>query len=364
MAANLSNTDAYVLTEDFETIKILDDYSSFIWTDRYWEAGDFEIKLPASVLTLSQFAVDYYIVKGDSEHVMMVSDIEVNSDTETQSFLIVKGYSLERALLDRRIIKKQTQLDGDLQNGIKRLLNENAINPSDANRKIPGLEFKSVDDKEIADLKVTAQFTGDNLYDAIQKLCQEAEIGFKITMPEDGRYVFELYTGSNRTYDQSENPFIIFSPNYENLMNSSSIQNWDNYRNYALVGGEGEGDQRKFADVYVDDQQRSGLDLRELFVDARDLQSKVDDKQLTDEEYRNTLIQRGKEDLADYDTTTVFDGEAETSRSFQYQKDYFLGDIVQIEDEFGRGFTSRITEFIYSHDDSEKNSYPSFEVID
>ena len=37
-----------VMTQEFERIKQIDDYSSLIWTTRYYECGDFEIVLPVT----------------------------------------------------------------------------------------------------------------------------------------------------------------------------------------------------------------------------------------------------------------------------------------------------------------------------
>ena len=51
----------------------------------------------------------------------------------------------------------------------KKLLDENIINPSDTSRKVEGLIFEASTDPAITGLTVDAQFTGDNLYDAIKK---------------------------------------------------------------------------------------------------------------------------------------------------------------------------------------------------
>ena len=65
-------------------------------------------------------------------------------------------------------------------------------------------------------MKLEAQYTGDNLYDVIQKICEEQGIGFKITLNDEKQFVFELYAGSDRSYDQTENPYVI-SVSYTHL---------------------------------------------------------------------------------------------------------------------------------------------------
>lgn len=356
-------SDIYVLDKEFNTVAVLDAYSSFIWTDRYDQAGDFEIATQVSLEMLDALQKDYYIIRRDSDHVMTIDTIQVSSDPDYGQQLIISGYSLEM-ILDRRIIWKQTQLSGNLQTAVQKILNENAISPSDSSRKIPELHFKESTDSEITGLTIEAQFTGDSLYDAVCDICMAYDLGFQITMPEPGYFEFMLYKGVDRTYDQSERPYIIFSPNFENLMNSSYIESDMNYKTVALVAGEGEGSERKYISVTQTGGAKTGLERREVFVDARDVQSSVDGKELTTEEYNQTLTSRGQEQLAGFYTTITFDGEAETSRSFKYQQDYFIGDLVQLENEYGMTFVARITEYIWSHDSNGIKEYPSYSIID
>ena len=120
------------------------------------------------------------------------------------------------------------------------MLNENVISPSDSNRKISNFIFKESTDSAITKLKLEAQYTGDNLYDVIQKICEEQGIGFKITLNDKKQFVFELYAGFDRSYDQTENPYVIFSPKFENIINSNYIESKASLKTVTLVGGEGE----------------------------------------------------------------------------------------------------------------------------
>ena len=229
----------------------------------------------------------------ESEHVMIVEKIQITSDTEDGNHVTVTGRSLE-SILDRRIVWGQKLLSGNLQNGIKTLLNENVISPSDSNRRIPNFIFKESTDPAITKLKLEAQYTGDNLYDVIQKICEEQGIGFKITLNDEKQFVFELYAGSDRSYDQTENPYVIFSPKFENIINSNYIESKASLKTVTLVGGEGEGADRRYTTV----GGGSGLNRRELFTDARDISSNVgSDDALTDAEYMAQLQQRGKKNL-------------------------------------------------------------------
>lgn len=355
--------DIYVLNRNFESVAIVDTFISFIWTDRFWEPGDFELKVNASTEAVDLYQEDYYLWKSDSEHLMVIEDLELASDAEEGATYLVTGRSIE-SVLERRIIWGQKNIDGNLQSAIKSIMNENVISPSDSSRKISYISFKESTDSKITGLTADAQYTGNSLLEVIQDLCQTSKIGFKMTMPTDGQWVFELYTGVDRTYDQDENPYVIFSPNFENLMNSNAYTSKRDYKTVALVAGEGEGTSKTRVTVTIDGGSGSGLDRREMYVDASDVSKTVDGTELTDTQYRQKLTQRGKEDLEEHSITKTFDGEAETSRSFAYGIDFKMGDIVQNENEYGQTFTSRITEYIWSQDDSETKEYPTFTVIE
>ena len=114
--------EPYVMDRQFTVVGLLDTFSSFIWTDRYDKAGDFELVMPVSVENIALFQNDYLVLRTDSEHLMYVDTIETQSNVESGSILKVTGHSMEN-ILNRRIIWKQTRIQGNLQNGIEKLLN-------------------------------------------------------------------------------------------------------------------------------------------------------------------------------------------------------------------------------------------------
>mgnify|MGYP004561517429 FL=1 len=351
-----------ILDENLNASSVLDTYESILWTDRYNKCGDFEIYTSMSDAVLSRIKQDYYIWTRDSEHVMIVEDIQITSDAEDGNNLIVVGRSLE-SILDRRIIWKQTVLSGNFQNGIKKLLDENVISPTDESRKINNFIFVESTDPAVTSLTLEAQFTGDNLYEAVCDLCASKDIGFKITLTEDGKFAFQLYAGANRTYDQLINPHVVFSPSFENIINSNYLESKKSLKTVTLVAGEGEGSDRKTKEVAISSGGGSGLGRRELYTDARDISSTTNNGTLTEAEYNSQLEQRGKEKLAENTVTKTFEGEMETSKMFVYGEDFFMGDVVQIVNEFGIEAKARVVEMIHSQDENGIDFYPTFETI-
>ena len=79
----------------------------------------------------------------------------------------------------------------------------------------------------------------------------------------------------------------------------------------------------------------TGLARRELYIDARDLQSDSDpDNPLTPEEYAAVLTTRGREKLAEHQLVRSFSaGIRMLDPTYTYGVDFFLGDTITVTDE-------------------------------
>lgn len=351
-----------VLDPNFVAEAMIDSFESLIWTERYYEFGDFELYLPVDIRYLQWLREGYYLWSRDSDKTMIINYVQITSDVETGSHILVKGVSLE-SILERRIVWTQTTLTGNLQNGIEKLLKENIITPSIAKRKIPNFVFEKSTDPVITNLKVDNQFTGDNLYEVISSLCVLNNIGFRISLVE-GKFIFKLYSGEDRSYSQSKNPYVIFSPNFENLVNSEYIETNEDFKTVTLVAGEGEGTARKTVTVAASSGEEEGIKRRELYTDARDIYPKDDDgNEIPEAEYKKKLEERGKETLKEQSSVIEFQGEAEPFSMFVYGRDFFMGDIVQIRNEWGIEARTRIIELIRSQDTSGVSVYPTFQFV-
>lgn len=360
--------DLMILDQKFNSLDVFDEYESLIWTDRYAKCGDFEIYTVATYDVIRKLKQKRYLYNPDSEHIMVIEDVEITTDAEKGNHIKVTGRSAE-SLLERKIIWDQITLDGYLQGQVKKLLEAEVINPKIANRRVPYFIFEETDDPVIAKLKIQKQYTGDNLYDVIVGICEMFGIGFKIRLTNDNKLAFSLYSGTDRSYDQFDHPHIVFSPNFENLVNTNFYQSDVETKTVALVAGEDEAKGRRT--VIVGDTDLVGFDRREIYVDARDIQSEIysedpdeEDKVMSDEEYDALLKERGEEEMANYKNIHTFDGQVEYAVNYTYGMDYFIGDICQIENEFEMQAKARITEFIFSESTSGISYYPTFEIIE
>lgn len=345
--------DIYVLNKHYEKIGIIDSCESVIWTRRYCDAGDFELYLPITSEALQILKIDNVLVRADKPNsLMIIKSIKITTDEESGNYLTVTGESAE-SILKKRIVWKQTNLNGTVVAGVEKLLTENLINPTDAARKIENVEMGECCECATT---LTKQITGDNLLKAVMEILNTFKLGFKFDFIDD-KLKFCIYSGVDRSSGQSDRPRVVFSADFDNLLSSEYEADVSDYKNVALVAGEGEGAARRRYAV----GDASGIERNELYVDARDISSETDGGTLTDAEYNALLSAKGEEALNETLTKQSFTGTIEPDVNYTFGVDYELGDVVQIENEYGITALARITEVIEAWDESGYSCVPTFD---
>lgn len=337
------------MNDQFERLAIIDDYSSFIWSTRYYTTGDFQLIVDADYKYMNLFVKGYYVVRDDDENVGIIETITIDRNEDGNDVMVVKGRFLD-SIIARRIIAVQTTVSGKISACIEQLLDENIINPDDSDRQISNF---IIDSYEIA-TTMQAQYTGKNLLETISNICETYGIGYKVTLNSDNEFVFQLYEGVDRTYDQSVNTWVIFSDTYDNLLSSQYEENYSNVVNAVLVAGEGEGLDRTTA--WITDGS-TGLERYELYKDQRNIRS--DEGEIPAEEYTKLLQESGKESMTKY--TSAFTGVVYFD-NIRYKTDVNIGDICVIENaKWGISINSRLVEVIESVSETgEYSIIPTF----
>lgn len=361
--------ELYILDKKFQTVAVIDRYTSLIWTRRYWDVGDFELYFPANSELLQFIQIGYYVYRKDCECTMIIERFEIKTDVENGNYFIISGKSAEN-ILSYRVVANA----GNFGVGMPTTLVYYLIM-----LECKGLEAQ-YGDREIDVIKnvyacdvfvnyiVWNTFKYENLLSAILSLCKQYGFSFKFLLT-DGKDGFDvqMYNGIDRTLTQTKNNPVVFSPKYYNLINSEYAVDATNNKTMAFIAGEGEGDARtviwthKTYDPTLEHAVPKQLDRREIFVDARDLQSKKDDgTYMTFDEYILALRQRGKEKLFEAGTVEGLSGEVDTTLQFIYRRDWDLGDIVSLENEYGLAANARILEVVECDDENGYRITPTF----
>ena len=183
-------------------------------------------------------------------------------------------------------------------------------------------------------------------------LCVTYDYGFKLKWLGNG-FEFQLYQGTDRSFDQNVNPYVVFSPEFENLGNTEYVKDTSQYANAAVIGGEGEGSERVF--VSISTQGQNGFYFRQVYLDARN--SSQED--LTLDQYKIQLANDGKDQLEQLRVTTKYTGEVLNYNQYVYGVDYFLGDKVSTKNEYGIKGNAVVTEITEVEDESGYKLVPT-----
>ena len=337
--------------KDFNRIAEIDDYISFIWTKRYYTPGNFELCAPISKFQFLEVG-NYVFRKGD-EYGAIIEKIEIKKTDEAQEMVIASGRLLE-AIIGRRVISTQQQITGKVTDGISDLIYDNVTEPQVAARQISNFTFSN--DSACTD-EIDSQYLGQNLLEVVSSLCETFHIGMKCKLNGDNIFNFYLYDGVDRSYDQSTNTYVVFSDDFDNLLNCDYIESIEEMATDVLVGGEGEGTSRTM--VWSTEEEMSGLERFEKFLDASSAVS--NDHIITQETYEKQLEGLGLAELTEY--TTAFSGEVNFN-SVNFGIDVQVGDIVSIENKrWNIYINTRILEVIESvGEDGKYEIIPTFGI--
>lgn len=374
----------YVEIRDKDTRKVIgliDTAKSIIWQTQYYGVGTFEIYVSATAENLALLKEDNYVTRIDRDDCGIIEKIEIDNNPQDGLMIVASGRFC-KSILDRRIVYAATLmgtgmnyywscnasiLSGNVETAVRGLIEANAINATDPNRNIPEIYWTaadvtglpetividaSADEEESAEKQVTYK----NLQEYTDGVLEEYGLGAKMWLDRDLlKFRYKVFKGVDRSRDNTAGvPPLIFSQDFDNLNSSNYTLDKSAYKTTALIGGEGEGTERKCAFSFA---WISGLDRRETFVDASSLSSTYkegeEEKSYSIEQYRKMLEAQGRQAIAAAQKVETFDGELDlTNSELAFGEDYSLGDIITIEDvNIGKYIDARILSVTEVQDD-------------
>ena len=351
--------NVYKLDNDtFDALGQINQFTSLIWPDKFNGYTTFELNAPLTDENKTLIKKGNVIWCG-GDNAAIIEIIESNTNEDGQKTYKVKGRTLEMILTTRIIWGTYVCQGKHSSTAMYEIVDSQCVNPTQTNRKIPFLEC--AEDEQLGNL-ISFQKTGGEVYDSLTTLATEAELGFSVLFrPRQKKLIFKVNQGVDRTImlqsDQGS-PLVVFSTDLDDILSSSYYTNDQDKKTTAYVAGEGEGEDRKY--IVSGDNASPGFLRRELYVDARDLQSEVFNPEdgssttINEDDYRDMLNDRGKEKLAQNTITESFEAKMRVVGDIQYRYgvDYFKGDKVLVQDtELGIQVVATISEVSENYDD-------------
>lgn len=361
----------YTMDEDFRRVDLIDQYESFIWTERYSAVGDFELIVHSDQDTRQAFYNNAYVSIDESQRLMRIDMVQDSFDDEGRRMLLVKGKSLEQRLTERLATPPSTTSEHPYtwtfsrspHVAIRTIYKDVAF----YNTRDPRDEFDdtkmitAIDPGRIPEPvdRISLRIDYMSLYDAIREVAVPYNIGFAILADNLGGLgrplSFFVYNGYNRTTTQSQNAPVVFAPELDNLDNMRTLKSTADWRNVAYVSSKN----FRQVEAYSDGAGPSteGPDRRVLYLMLDDIP-----EDFTSAQEQALMIQRGKEELGKHQRVEIFDGEITQYSQYKYGQDYGLGDIVELQDGEGNSNEMMVTEQIFVSDEEGERSYPTLQL--
>lgn len=359
--------DVYTLDALKRREYIIDKYESMIWTERARRWGDFELHVNATNEMRLRLRVGTELMIPDSYRSMTVETVEETENEEGKKILAVKGRSLEKILDDRLARGTLSDLTTEpkwtitgLPAAIARKFFHDicvlgTLNSGDI---IPGVSETSIFPTDtIAEppTSITYEVEPQSVYSALAGLCDIYDMGFRLVRnPSTLTLHFDVYMGSDRTTKQTGLPAVVFSPDLENLQNTTAFTTNANYKNVAYVISPVGHEVVYPLDI---DPTMNGFERRVLFVKADDIRDTVP------ADATAKMIQRGLDELSKNRQFSAFDGSLnQASSQYKYGVHYHLNDLVEIRNNTGTATDMQVTEQIFVSDREGERSYPTLSI--
>lgn len=412
----------YVRDKSDRKIKYVEEgFSSLVWTERYQEPGDFVLEIPLKDANVEMYQIGDYISMDESQESMIIQSIDINDDIE-EPLLKIEGKTLT-TILDRRVdqpgyfnkysgfyesagggtvrhSRGNPTYKGKYSDLIEQIFADNVTNPiiegmyfewveevqddgttsgkwvlrmsstPAPERKIDNISFQNlISDSDDVEIEVQTSEVLD-LLSLFTKLAKKAVKGFRVIFDSNNNFVLQAYSGKDRRTSQKTLSPVIFNPIMDNITYVNYHQDDYNYKTigfgyaeeYTITEG-------LFDTMMVDDGSYwskgvdgnpSGFERREVSLDMRSQGSSV-----TDEETGETLdpIEAKFED-GDYEKVQTSEGSVDPLAQYKFEEDYFLGDLVDLNNANGIFMEAIIDEVVRSYDSDGIIVTPNFKNLE
>lgn len=387
--------------DTFRVDKLIEGHDSLIWTERYRELGEFELKTPLINQYLEALPTDSLISLRDTDEVMFVETHKIEEDEEGTKELVITGRTFE-SVFERRVFKgfgaynggKPTKIPTNLQgHGSAALLAYNFLT-NDLGTDVLDPTFGKGLEELVNNVVITDSVVGSTsaskkrvvprgaIHPTIITYLTQAKSGIRTIRPvlpggTSGRVVtilpfadpspeivrtdtdgildlrVDFYRGTDRTIGQTDVAAVVFDYFAGHIVKPAYLFSIRDHRNNLYA--DTDGFLEKEYPPLGDPSYPEGLDLRMAYESMGD---KPDG--FSNAEWEDALDDR-KDNLFDttYSEIAIVDAQVSEQIPYKYKVDFGLGDWVTLRAEYGVEQTMQVTEYIRTEDAEGERGYPT-----
>lgn len=285
-------------------------FVSCMWSEGYNTTQPFTLELQATEEYKTKVKPDCYVGRDDRKTLMVLKTVRVKD-----GHVIASGKEAKRCL-DDVACEVTIQEGANLAASIK--------SAYDGSGKFENIEFAD----QTMDVTYDHQISNKTCWELCETMCQDADTGYRVV--RKGKQIQVEF------YKPEADPNRILAEKYGSLNVESITLSTEAKKNYAVVLGEGEGDERYRIRIDLS----NGEQKRAMFVDARDVQREDGE---SNEDYEKKLYARGYEELLATKGTWEC---ALNPLPQEFGTLYDLGDVITVLlPDYGMKLQSRIVRF-------------------
>jgi len=320
---NLEGCEIRIYNADFEWIDVVRMPQSVQFARDIYGAGNFEIHIhPESPGALSLCGRGNIImIDGRQDITGVVRNFSLSDSVQNSDFIIYgetgAGFFRQRVCVPPTNVQVPLsdgfdKITSNAESVLKHYVNRNVVNPYDISRKIENFSI-AVNKNRGQAIQWQARYT--ELLEELSAIGEQAQTGFKVTADVIGKkWIFDVLEGTDRTRQQSVLSPVTFTMEFQNVAEYSYTEDYSEFRNMGYAGGKGDAAARQIA---VINGTKTGRNRYETFLDCSGAENTTE------------LNQLGKQLLGEMTASTNIEASA-LPRVFEFEKDYFLGDIVTL----------------------------------
>ncbi len=340
-----------IINTNFELLGIITNFDSLICIWNYYECGTFELTINKNKANTSKLQKDNMLIVNKKDDKILLIDKVVITTTKNSKTLKVTGTCI-KGITKRRIVATngydrvtETEAENIQKHYIRNHLVESYYD--DIRTPERDILWIKIAPSQNRGIKTVWQARLTNLHDELKHISEDTGLGWKGYLDRNEKCIyFDSVRGTNRTVRQVESfnshkalekfthtelekytheelqgtikhPYIIFSEKKKNLLEGKTTDDNTNYKNVGYVAGKGENEDRLITVL----GNATGFDRREILIDLNNIEDP------------DELMQEGQKKLDTYKIIQSVEGKVYQIPNMEYEKDFFLGDLVTLESD-------------------------------
>lgn len=379
----------------FRPDTMVEGYSSMIWTERYIENGEFEMKTPKISDTRTLLPEGSLISLRDSDEVMLVEAHTLGRDSDNMPEMTLTGRTFptffeNRALLPTIYNEKWSVYRQYTPSEMIALLmwmfaiNTNGEDPTRVATTMDSylyiLNAIVTDSTSATQSSISWTLETKTVYDTLHDFLVLANFGIRTIRPKNtsgnvmtfdttrttsrgtptktlsstisDKLRFDVYHGLDRTRNQTDRTPIIFHYDSGHIDDPSYLFSIKDLKHAAAVHSS-LGNTLVWPDTTPPPSTTvTGLNRRLLLVDGGTQGS------MSEAEFTAAITQKARIELMKHNRAVIFDGAISPLSPYKYNSHYFLGDKVTLLAEYGYEAQMMVNEYVRTEDIEGDRGYP------